>query len=75
MISKPEKINEAVFLLDFLKEPLHMHLTLPHFSPPFLSFSSPSEIPLKYSGGSSSHHIFTFIVCDIKMGNYLISEL
>lgn len=43
--------------------------------PPFLSFSSPSEIPLKYSGGSSSHHIFTFIVCDIKMGNYLISEL
>lgn len=43
----------------------------------FFSFSSQSasEIPLKYSGASSSRHIFSFIVHAIKRSNYLISEL
>lgn len=83
-LSKPEKINEAVSPLRFLEGTSRMHLTLPHFQPtPFLSpfflyflfFQSASEISLKYSGASSSRHIFSFIVHDIKSSNYLISEL
>lgn len=77
-LSKPEKINEAVFPFGFLEGTSCMHLTLPHFLLPwsyFIFFVSISEIPLKYSGAYSSRHIFSFIVHDIKGSNYLISEL
>lgn len=53
----------------FLKEPHKTCLTSPRFP------QHASEIPLKYSRASSSRHIFGFIVCNIKRGNYLISEL
>lgn len=88
--SSPRKINEDVFLFffcflsDFLKEP-RICISLRHIfcCPPlfFCSFSFlfffwvPPKSPLKYSGASSSRHIFTFIVRDIKRSNYLISEL
>lgn len=88
--SSPRKINEDVFCffllpLGFLEGTSNMHLTTPHFllpSPLFLFFFFsffffwvPPKSPLKYSGASSSRHIFTFIVRDIKRSNYLISEL
>lgn len=68
--------KRGFFFSFFLEGASNMRLTLPHsLQPPPLFFQITSEIPLKYSGASSSRHIFTFIVHDIKRSNYLISEL
>lgn len=88
--SSPRKINEDVFLfffassriswrnLEYASHYATFSAALPSFSVLFLFFFFfwvPPKFPLKYSGASSSRHIFTFIVRDIKRSNYLISEL